>query len=253
MQVDYAYYLLRFVYDDDRCDFFLFHCIEGFAGEDVRADGLRVSRHGIACGKRESCAALFFHQAAEVTVGDDAGEFSIGGEHGGHAKFLGAHFVEDVGHFRFERDARESVGGVHQMLDAKELFAEAASGVERGEVVVAEVAAFEERNGERVADGHCNRGARGRSEIQGARFFFHADVERDVAGFGERGFEIAGQRDERDFETFERFEEMDDFLRFAAVGDSDERVAARKHAEVAVESFAGVKEEGWRTGAGECC
>src|SRR5580698_10730719 len=46
---------------------------------------------------------------------------------------------------------------------------------------------------------------------------------------------------------------MNDFFGFAAVGDGDEHVAAREHAEVAVEGFAGVKKEGWSAGAGECC
>ena len=69
---------------------------------------------------------------------------------------------------------------------------------------------------------------------------------------GERGFQVAGQSDEWDFEAFERFEETDDFFGFAAVGDGDQSVAASEHAEVAVESFAGMKKERWRAGAGEC-
>ena len=246
-------YFLRFVHYHDRCNFFLFHGVESFAREHVRADGLRILGHSAGGGQGESCSSLLFHQAAEVAVGDDAGEFSIGLKHGGHTEFLRAHFVKDVGHFCFQRDARKSVGGVHQVLDAEKFFAEAAGGVKRGEVVVAEIATFKKRDGKCVADGHCDGSARGWREIQGTGFFFHADVESDVAGFGESGFEIAGQSDERNFEALERFEEMNDFFGLAAVRDGDERVAAREHAEVAVERFGGMKKERWSAGAGERC
>ena len=50
MEVDDADYFLGVVYDYDRGDLFLFHRVERFAGQDVRADGLWIARHGGACG-----------------------------------------------------------------------------------------------------------------------------------------------------------------------------------------------------------
>ena len=132
---------------------------------------------------------MFFHQAAEVAVGDDAGEAAVGMSDGGHAEAFVAHFVDDVGHGGVGCDAGQRVAGVHEVFDAEEFAAEAAGGMQRGEIVVAEIAAFEERHGEGVADGHRDRGAGGGREIQGAGFFFDADVESDVAGFGERGID----------------------------------------------------------------
>ena len=180
---------------------------------------------------------MFFHQAAEVAVGDDAGEAAVGMEHGRHAEAFVAHFVEDVGHWRFQRNARERVAGVHQVLDAEKLFAEASGGMQRGEIVVAKVAALQQRDGEGIADGHRDRGACRRSEIQGAGFFFDADVQGHVACFGERGMDFAGQRNQRDFQALQGFEQAHDFFGLAAVGDREHRVAAREHAEVAVQRF----------------
>jgi len=130
------------------------------------------------------------------------------------------------------------------MFDAEEFFAEAAGGMERGEIFVLETAAVEEGNGEGIADGHGYRGAGGGSEIEGAGFFFYADVEDDFTGFCEGGFGISGERDNGNFKALERFEEIQDFLGFAAIGDGEESVATREHAEIAVEGFGGMQEKG---------
>src|SRR5260221_10189240 len=123
--------------------------------------------------------------------------------------------------------------------------------MERGEIVMLETAAVEKGNGEGIADGHGYRGAGSGSEIEGAGFLFYADVENDLAGFGQRGFGIAGERDDGNFEALERFEEIQDFLGFATVGDGEESVATREHAEIAVKCLSGVKKERWRAGAGK--
>ena len=62
---------------------------------------------------------------------------------------------------------------------------------------------------------------------------------------------LSGERDERHFQALEGFEQADDFFGFAAVGDSEHGVAAGEHAEVAVDGFGGMQEEGRRAGAGE--
>ena len=62
---------------------------------------------------------------------------------------------------------------------------------------------------------------------------------------------LAGQRDERHLQALQRFEQADDFFGFAAVGDGQDGVAAREHAEIAVQRFGGMQEEGWRAGAGK--
>ena len=71
--------------------------------------------------------------------------------------------------------------------------------MQRGEIVVAKIAALQQRDGEGIAYGHRHRGACRRREIQRAGFFADADVQGHVAGFGERGVDFAGQRDQLEF------------------------------------------------------
>src|ERR1700688_2352434 len=168
VEVDYTDYLFGGVHDDYGGDFLFFHQVEGFAGEEFGVDGLRVADHAVAGGHGERGAAVLFHEAAEVAVGEDAGEFAVGSGDGGHAEFLGGHFVECGGHGCFGGDAGQGFAGVHEVFDAEEFFAEAAGGMEGGEVVVLEATAIEEGNGEGVANGHGNGGAGGGSEIEGA-------------------------------------------------------------------------------------
>ena len=177
-------------------------------------DGLRRAHHAVAGGHRERGATVFFHEAAEVAIGEDAGEFTVGGENGGHAEFLGGHFVERGRHGRLWRYMRHGVAGVHEVFDTEKFLAEASSGMEGGKIVGLEAAAFEKGNGEGIAQGHRDGGAGSGSEVEGASFFFDADVENNVAGAGESGFGIAGESDDGHFQTLQCFEEIQDFLRF---------------------------------------
>jgi hypothetical protein len=137
------------------------------------------------------------------------------------------------------------------VLDAEESMAETPSRMEGGEVIRLKAATFEKRNGEGIAQGHSDGGASGGSEVEGAGFFFDADVENNVAGVSKSGFGIAGESDDGHFQTLEWFEEIQDFLSFAAVGDREQGVTASEHPQVAVERFGGVKEKGRRASAGE--
>jgi len=237
--------------DHDGSDFFLFHEVEGFASKKMRADGLRGPYHTIASGHGKCCAAVLFHQAAEVAIREDAGELAVGGEDSGHAEFFGRHFMECGRHGRIGGYLWHGVAGVHEVFDAKKFLAEATGRVKSGEIVRLEAAAFEKRNGEGIAQSHGDRSAGGGSEVEGAGFFFDADIENNVAGAPKSGFGIASERDDRHFETLQSFEEIQDFLGFAAVGDGEESVAASKHTEVAVERFGRMKEEGRCAGAGK--
>src|SRR5262249_28233103 len=102
------------------------------------------------------------------------------------------------------RDFGEFSTGVHDFVHAEETFAEAAGGMERSEIVMAKIAAFEQGNGEGVADGHGDGGACGGGEIKGAGFFVDAGIEHDCACLGDCRFGIASERDERNFEALER-------------------------------------------------
>ncbi len=84
-----------------------------------------------------------------------------------------------------QRDVRERVASVHGVFDAQKFCAEAAGGMEIGEILRLEAASFQQGNGQGIADRHGYRGAGGGGEIQGTGFFADADVESHVAGFGE--------------------------------------------------------------------
>ena len=159
------------VNDHDGSDFSFFHEVERFAGKELRRNGLRRANHAVARGHGERGATVFFHQPAKVAIGEDAGEFAVGGENGGHAEFLGGHFVERGGHRRLWRYMRHGIAGVHQVFDAEEFMAEASCRMESGEVVGLEAATFEKGNGESVAQGHRDGSAGRGSEVEGAGFF----------------------------------------------------------------------------------
>src|SRR6266478_2150775 len=234
---------------NDGSDLALLHKVERLAGQDVRTNRLRIACHSGLGGHFQGCAAMLFHQAAQIAIGEDACEAAIGLQNRGHAEAFAAHFVNDVWHRGVSRDSGKSIASVHLMLDAEKFLAETPCGMKRGEIIGAEATPFEKRDRESVADGHGDGGARGGREIERASFLADADVERDVASFGKSGGSLAGQRDERNIQALEGFEETDDFFGFAAVGDSEHRVTAREHAQIAMQSFRRMQKKGRRAGA----
>ena len=121
--MDDAEHGVGFVNHIDGGDLAFLHEIEGFAGQDMRMDGLWVTRHAEGEIHLESCAAVFFHETAEVTVSEDSGEAAVGFEDGGHAETFAAHFVNHFNDGSVERDVRESIAGVHFVFDAEKLLA----------------------------------------------------------------------------------------------------------------------------------
>jgi hypothetical protein len=96
----------------------------------------------------------------------------------------------------------------HDVTDAsEESAAEAAAGVEGGEVFAAEAAGFEKDHGEGVAEDEHGGGAGGGGEIEGAGLAFDVDVEGDVGVAGEHGVGVAGEGDVGDLAAFEVGEE----------------------------------------------
>src|SRR5215470_20383296 len=100
------------------------------------------------------------------------------------------------------------------MLHAKKLFSEASGRMQSCEIVMLEATAIKKGNSQRITDGHGHGGARRGRKIQRARFFFHADVEYHFTRFGQSGFGIARERDDRDFQTLERLEKVQNLLGF---------------------------------------
>lgn len=109
---------------------------------------------------------------------DDDGGTGAAGEHFDEGFLNGGGFGDEW----------EGVAGAHDVGDAgEEVFAEAAAGVEFGEVLGTEAAFFEEDHGEGVAKAEHVGGAGGGGEIQGAGFEIDKGVEGDVGVLSEGG------------------------------------------------------------------
>ena len=142
---------------------------------------------------------------------------------------------------------------MHEVSDAGEASADAATGVQVREVFGSPTAAATDFESERVAESEHDRCGGGGSEVEPAGFGGDAGVEKDVAGLGERGRGAAGERNERDGEALERGEQAEEFFGFAAVGEGDDGVARCEHAHVAVDGFRGMEEVRWSAGRTEGC
>src|SRR6266581_6820444 len=137
------------------------------------------------------------------------------------------------------------------MFHAQEFPAKTSGGMERGKIIGTKAAAFEERDGQRVAHGHRHGGAcRGR-EIQRTGLFLDAYVQHHVARFRQRGMKFASQKDDGHFQALERFEQANDLFGFAAIGDGQESISTGEHAQIAVQGFRSVQKKGWSAGAGK--
>jgi len=246
--------------DDQGGDFLFFHLDKGGGGEGAGGDGLGGAVHDVAGSAVEGVGADALEQAAEIAVGDDAGEGEAGGlsrflrglggglEDGGHAEFFAGHLVDDFGHGGGGENVGEGVAGVHEVADAGETAAERAAGVEVGEVVGLEAGLAGELEGEGVAEGEHGGGGGGGREIEGAGLLGDADVEVDEGGGGERGGGGSGEADDGHAEAGEDGQQAEQFFGLAGVGEGEDEVAAGEHAEVAVEGFDGMEEAGGGSG-----
>ena len=73
--------------------------------------------------------------------------------------------MKGFGHRRLRRDFWKRIAGVHNFVYAEQAFTEASGRMERGEIVMAEVAAFEQRDSQRIADGHGDGRACSRRKV----------------------------------------------------------------------------------------
>lgn len=212
---------------------------DGFGGE-VGADGVFGD------------GGVFLEGADEVTMGEDAGEFTGWGGGDGDAGAGAGHGLEGDADGGFWGDQGELMVFAHDVADAgEEGAAEAAAWMEGGEVFAAEAAGFEEDHGEGVAEHEHGGGAGGGGEIERAGLAFDVDVEGDVGVAGEHGVGIAGEGDEGDLAAFEVGKEGQKFGCFAAGAEGEDEVAFGDDAEVAVEGVTDVEEDGGGTGAVE--
>ena len=92
------------------------------------------------------------HVAAQIAVGDHAGE--LAGRLGdGHAtKAFGRHFDDRFRHRCAARNQRDGGARMHHVADEFQCSAQSAAGMEDPEIDRGEAATFKERNGKRIAE-----------------------------------------------------------------------------------------------------
>jgi len=242
-----ALYLAAWSDDDEGGDFFLFHESEGRGCQGAAFDGDGMGVHDVARGVFEGVGAVAFEETSEIAVGDHAGEMAVF-QYGGHAEFFAGHLVDDLGHGGGICDLGESVAGVHQLADAGETFADAATRMQVGEVFGLPATATAYFESESIAQREHDRSGGGGGEVERTGFGGDAGVEEDAAGLSEGGGGAAGDGDERGGEAPEGGQEAKELFGLAAVGEGEDGVAGGDHAHVAVDGFGGVEEVSGRAG-----
>ncbi len=119
------------------------------------------------------------------------------------------------------------------------------------EILRGESTRFEQRDRERVADGERGGGAGRGREIERAGLLGHAHVEMHAGGARQVRLRIAGDRDDGHAEPRQVRNQQQHFGGFAGIGDGQQHVVARDHADVAMAGFGGVHEERRSAGGGE--
>jgi hypothetical protein len=117
-----------------RRDAALLEDLQRLDGQRQRPDRDRAGGHDVAGGPLEHRLGRG-ELAAQVAVGDDAGEAAAGVDDGGHPELLAAHLAEHVANTRVGRDPRHGVAGVHQGVRAHQALAERAARVQVREIL----------------------------------------------------------------------------------------------------------------------
>ncbi len=237
--------------DEQLVDAVLLHELHRFDGERVRADGVRLRVHGLLRLQGVEVGALF-DQASQIAVGDDARQHAVRIDHGGHAQALAGDFHQRGGERRLFRHAGHGLGAAHHIAYMGEQFApQAAAGMGAGEIFGAEAAGVEQGDGQGVTQGKLGGGAGGGREVERAGFLFDGAIEQDVGMPRQGGVGAAGHADERGAQALDLRHDAGEFFGLAGVGQGEEHIVARHHAEVAMAGLGRVHEISRRAGGGE--
>ena len=221
---------------------------ERFGRKLVGPHGLRLPGHLVVDA---GCEQIGPHVAAQVAVGDDADEPAVAIGDADAAEALARHLDEGVRHARTGR--RQGQGGalVHDVAHELEHGAEPSGRVQEAELARREAAAFEQRDGERVAERELHQRGGGGREVVRAGLARLRQGEHHVRGAAERAVGFRRDGDEADVEAAGIVDEVLELHGLARPRQCHDEIVGRDHAEVAVARLARVHEEGGRTGRGE--
>ena len=141
---------------------------------------------------------------------------------------------------------------MHDIVDGEqELLAQGSAGMENAELFLREMMLRQEDHCQGITQGQGSRRTRRRSQSQRAGFFFYGCVEDDVGVLGQRRIVVADDGDEFGTDTLERRQDVEDFYGFPAVRKGQYDIIGRDHAQVAVDGFSRMEENGWRPCTGQ--
>ncbi len=173
-------------------------------------------------------------------------------DHDAHAEAFLRHHHQPVAERRRRPDDRQVFAGAHHVGDVQQQFAaERAAGMRAREILRREAARFEHCHRERIAERERGGGAGRGREIERAGLFCDAHVEVDAGGARQVRIRIAGHGDDGNAEAGEVRNQQQHFGGFAGVGDRQQHVVARDHADVAMAGFGRMHEERRGAGGGE--
>ncbi|MCY1231641.1 hypothetical protein D9M72_440980 [compost metagenome] len=133
----------------------------------------------------------------------------------------------------------------------QQLAPERAAGVRAGEVFLTKAARIEHRHRQRIAERQRRGGAGRRRQVQRAGFFLDRRVQVDVGQLGQVGVGVAGDRDQPRANALDDRDDRQQLAGLARIGEGDQHVVARDHAQVAVAGLGRVHKERRRAGRGQ--
>ena len=162
--------------------------------------------------------------AAEIAVGEDADQRTVAIDDAEAAETLGGHHRHGIAEPRAERHQRQRVALMHDGADEMEARAEPPAGMEDAEILRREAAAFEERDGERIAEGELHQRRGGGGKAVRASLGRPRHGEHDIGFAGERALSRRGHGDEADLEAAGILDDAPEFRRLARPGQGDDDV-----------------------------
>ena len=237
--------------DDEVVNVPLVEDVDGVGGEGVLAQADRLAGHHL--GQRLAEHAIALGQvAAQVAVGEDAGQFAAFVDHADAAGLGLTHdeqCVTDDGGLRGHRVARATAHDVGYL--EQQCPADGTARVAFRKFRFFEAASVEHGHGEGVTHDERGGGAGGGGHVEGAGLLWHFDVEHDLGVFSQRGARRRGHGDDLHGESPDGRQKVDQLVGLAGVAQGEQDVAVVEDAEVAVHGVDGVEQHGGRAGAGE--
>lgn len=247
----YADWVVVFVDYYEVVDAVILENVENFYGEFVGGYGDGVAGEEVL-NRVVADVRIGLEMSGEVSMGEDAGQGAAFLHGYGRTGAAARHGMEDLANGGLGSDEGHLGGGAHDLADSqKKGAAEAAAGVEAGEIVAGKAPGFEEDHGEGIAEDKHDGGAGGRGEIERTGFYLHAGVDDDVAGLGEGAAGVAGEGNDAHVKSGEGGQDIDQLFSFAAGGEGEDDVAIGDDAEVAVERVQGIEDDCGGAGGSE--